>query len=248
VLVSGHALAPGGTAQSSWQASVRVGPVKKILRLHGPRKFLKHFFGWRLGQSEPVFRVPLDYRLAYGGCVDVPASLTSDGYSDSIKFPGNPAGCGWLPTKAAYGHLPRLARKHVQQWINTQTVLPAPQFESASEPLRHPYQDLPAQGFGAIARWWEPRLSRQGSYGGEWRTTRYPLLPENFDPLYFQSAPADLVCRPHLIGDERVSLTGLLAEHREITNYRSMGEGAVRRSDHPRRHRSRHAWARMAER
>jgi hypothetical protein len=216
VLILGHALAPNGMAQSFWQAGVSVGPVKKILRLHGPRKFVKRFFGWHLGPGEPVCRIPLDYRLAYGGCVDIPAALAADGNSDFIKFPGNPAGCGWLPKKAAYRHLPRLARKHVKKWINAQTVLPAPQLESATAPVRHPYQNLPAQGLGPIARWWEPRLSRQGSYDNEWLKARYPLLPKDFDPRYFQSAPTDLVCNPHLIGDERVLLTGLLSENREM--------------------------------
>lgn len=216
VLISGHALAPDGRAQSSWQASVSVGPVNKTLQLHGPRQFRKRFFGWRLGPSEPVARVPLDYRLAYGGCIDVPAALTADGSSDSIKYPGNPAGCGWLPKPFAYRHLPRLGRKYVKKWIQAQTVLPAPQFESATAPVRHPYQNLAAQGLSAIARWWEPRLSLQGSYDSQWRTARYPLLPKDFDPRYYQSAPADLVCSPHLIGDERVLLTGLFSENRAM--------------------------------
>jgi hypothetical protein len=216
VLVSGHAVAPDGKAQTSWQASVSIGPVNKTLRLHGPRQFRKRFFGWRLGPSEPVDRVPLDYRLAYGGCIDVPSDLTADGRSDTIKYAGNPAGCGWLPKTVAYKHLPKLARNHVKKWIHAQTVLPAPQFESAIAPVRHPYQNLGAEGLSAIPRWWAPRLSLQGSYDDQWRTTRYPLLPKDFDSRYYQSAPADLVCSPHLIGDERVLLTGLLSQNRAM--------------------------------
>lgn len=216
ILVSGHAIAPGGTVLSSWQASVCVGPVNKTLRVHGPRQFRKGFFGWRLGPSEPVARVPLDYRLAYGGCIDVPGELTADGNPDAIKHPGNPAGVGWIPKAGAYKHLPKFARKYVKKWISAQTVLPAPQFDTPTKPLLYPYQDLATQGMSAIARWWEPRLSRQGSYDNQWRTRRYPLLPKNFDPRYYQSAPSDLVCTPHLIGDERVELTGLLPEKREM--------------------------------
>lgn len=216
VLISGHALAPNGMAKSSWQASVSIGPVNKTLRLHGPRQFRKGFFGWHLGPSEPVARVPLDYRLAYGGCIDVPADLTADGSLDTVKYPGNPVGCGWLPKTDAYKHLPKLARNHVKRWIDAQTVLPAPQFESDTAPVRHPYQNLEAEGLSAIARWWEPRVSLQGRYDDQWRTARYPLLPKDFDSRYYQSAPADLVCIPHLIGDERVLLTGLLSENREM--------------------------------
>ena len=170
--------------------------------------------GWRLGPSTPVARVPLDYRLAYGGCIDVPAALTADGNPDTIKHPGNPAGCGWLPQTAAFKHLPRSARKHLKKWINGQRVLPAPQIEAVAAPVRNPYQNLAAQGLSAIARWWAPRLARQGNYDDEWRATRYPLLPKNFDARYYQSAPPDLVCTPHLIGDERIALAGLLPEQR----------------------------------
>ena len=216
VLIAGHALAPSGVAKSSWQASVSIGPVNKTLRLHGPRQFYKRFFGWRLGPGEPVARVPLDYRLAYGGCIDVPAALTADGSADSIKHPGNPAGCGWLPRPHAYRHLPKSARKHVDEWIKAQTVLPAPQIEAPAAPVRHPHQKLATQGFSAIARWWEPRLSRQGTYDDQWRMTRYPTLPKDFDSRYYQSAAADLVCSPHLIGNELVLLTGLLSDNREM--------------------------------
>lgn len=216
ILVSGHARAPGGTVRASWQASVSVGPVMKLLRFHGARQFRRRLFGWRLGPSEPVASVPLDYRLAYGGCIDVPAALTADGNPDSIKHPGNPAGCGWIPKRAALKHLPRPARKHLSKWISAQKVLPAPQIESATAPVRHPYQNLAPQGLSAIARWWEPRLALQGNYDEKWRTFRYPLLPKNFDARYFQSAPSDLVCTPHLIGDERIELDGLLPEKRDM--------------------------------
>lgn len=33
---------------ASWLAAVRVGPVKKIVRVHGPRRFVRRFWGWQL--------------------------------------------------------------------------------------------------------------------------------------------------------------------------------------------------------
>lgn len=212
ILITGNAHAPGGKAQPTWLASISVGPVTKTLRLHGPRQFCKGFFGWRLGDSAPVARVRLDYRLAYGGCIDIPAEAAADGSTDFFSFSGNPAGCGWLPKKGAYKHLPKLARKHLQKWVNAQAVLQAPQFEAATAPIRSPYQDITPQGFSAIARWWQPRLAYQGSCDEQWRASRYPLLPKNFSSRYFQSAPADLVCTPHLSGDELVAFVGLLSE------------------------------------
>lgn len=216
ILVSGHAVAPNGQAQPSWLASICVGRVKKELRLHGPRQFRKDFFGWRLDSSEPVARVRLDYRAAFGGCFDVPDALTADGLPDVIKHPGNPAGCGWLPDPADYKRLSKPARQHIAKWIKGLTVLPAPQIEAASEPIKHPQRKVAAQGMGAIARWWEPRLGYQGTFDERWRNTRYPQLPENFDSRFYQSAHPDLIVSPHLGCDETVTLTGLLPQPQEM--------------------------------
>jgi hypothetical protein len=212
ILVSGHAQSPDGRAHLNWTAGIRVGKVQKILRLHGPRHFRKGLFGWRLGPTEPTTSVVLDYRLAFGGCIDVPAALTSDGEPDTVKHSGNPAGCGWLPKPAAYRKLDKRARKHVADWVDGQKVMTAPQIEDALEPVTHPYQCLPAHGLGALARWWAPRLAYQGSYDEEWRKDRYPLLPNDFDSRFYQCAHPDLVAIPHLIGDESVTLSGLLAQ------------------------------------
>lgn len=216
ILVSGDAVAPNGQAQASWLASICVGLVKKELRLHGPRQFRKDFFGWRLDPSESVARVRLDYRAAFGGCFEIPGALTADGLPDVIKHPGNPAGCGWLPDSADYQALSKPARRHIAKWIKSLTVLAAPQIEAASEPIRHPQCKVSAQGMGAIARWWAPRLGYQGIFDENWRTTRYPKLPENFDSRFYQSAHPDLIAFPHLHGDEDVILTGLLRKRQEM--------------------------------
>lgn len=210
VLVTGHAQAPGGLARPSWEASLRVGQTGKFLRLHGPRQFQKRWYGWRLGPAKPVTSVPLDYRLAFGGCIDIPAALLSGEQADVIKYPGNPAGCGWLPKPAALKHFGKPVRNYISKWINNQKELPAPQIEAAHASVRYPYDHLAPQGLSAIARWWAPRQAYQGSYDENWRATRYPLLPEDFDSRYYQCAHPDLVIEPHLLGDERVTLEGLL--------------------------------------
>lgn len=216
ILVLGHAQAPGALPHTEWVAGIRVGETKKLLRLHGPRQFRKRFFGWRIDQAKPVIQIPLDYRLAYGGCIDVPAELTGDGEPDWIKHPCNPAGTGWLPHPSAYKGQSKAARKYISKWIHAQRTLAAPQIESAMAPVKHPYHQLATQGLGAIARWWTPRLQYQGSYDDHWRSTRYPLLPDDFSSRFFQSAPPDMVVTPHLKGDETVTLTGLLPEKRDM--------------------------------
>lgn len=216
LLVLGHAQAPGARAQAGWLAGVRVGRVRKVLQLHGPRQFHKGWLGWRLGDATPVTSVALDYRLAYGGCIDIPAGLTPDGAAGAIEHASNPAGCGWLPDESMMRELAPPARRHVRDWIAAQQSMQAPQIECASTPLTHPHQHIAAQGFGPLARWSMPRAAYQGRYDEQWRRTRYPLLPAEFDSRYYQSAPPDLVATPHLRGDESVTLLGLLPQRVEM--------------------------------
>jgi hypothetical protein len=217
VLFTGHAHSPGGVARSSWLAQISVGPIKKSLKVHGPRTLHKRMFGWNLTQGEAVVKVALDYRSSYGGCLAIPGSLTANGESDVINFSGNPAGCGWLPKLEDYRHLPKAARQYVKRWIDAHQVITAPQFEPEGAPLKHPCAGMVTAGLGPIARWWEPRISKQGKLDAVWREQRFPLLPVDFDSRYFQSAPSDLIAAPHLAGDEVVTLSGLLPQRTEMT-------------------------------
>ncbi len=216
ILVAGHAQAPDGRAHTEWIAGIRVGKTQKILRLYGPRKFRKKLFGWRLGLAEATTSVVLDYRLAFGGCFDIPAEHSFDGEPGTVKHPCNPAGCGWLPIPSAYKKLDKRARRHIDKTINSLKVIAAPQIENALEPIRRPCQAAAPDGFGPIARWWAPRLSYQGSCGELWLKNRYPLLPKDFDSRFYQCAHPDLVAVPHLRGDESVTLSGLLTQKRDM--------------------------------
>ncbi len=46
-------------------------------------------------------------------------------------------------------------------------------------------------GFGVVARHWQPRLKLAGTYNDSWLRTRWPFLPQDFDPAHYQAAPAD---------------------------------------------------------
>ncbi len=62
--------------------------------------------------------------------------------------------------------------------------------------------------FGPLGRHWLPRRSHAGTYDAAWRERRYPFLPEDFDPRYFQAAPEDQQL-PALRGGEAVRLLNL---------------------------------------
>jgi hypothetical protein len=83
----------------------------------------------------------------------------------------------------------------------------APNLEDPSDLLRAPDQRPRPMSFGPIAREWPERRRLAGTYDERWRRERRPLVPEDFDAAFWQSAPPDQ--RVSLHGGEPVELTGL---------------------------------------
>jgi hypothetical protein len=54
-----------------------------------------------------------------------------------------------------------------------------------------PGRAVAVAGFGTVPRAWPKRARLGGTYDLAWQEDRAPLLPEDFDPAYWQSAPAD---------------------------------------------------------
>ncbi|MEB7585489.1 DUF2169 domain-containing protein [Serratia rubidaea] len=74
----------------------------------------------------------------------------------------------------------------------------------AIEFLHHTDSEL---GFGAISTHWRGRAELAGTYDRHWQATRYPLPPEDLNPLFWQIAP-----RPQqllLKGGEKVVLANM---------------------------------------
>lgn len=66
------------------------------------------------------------------------------------------------------------------------------------------------RGFGAIASHWPARARYAGTYDEDWSRQRAPLLPADFNPLYWQLLPEpDANKRRQLKGGEMVTLAGL---------------------------------------
>lgn len=64
-------------------------------------------------------------------------------------------------------------------------------------------------GFGPVPRHWPGRQQYAGTFDSHWQETRAPLLPENFDPRFWQSAPAPQYAAGQLRGGEIVTLANL---------------------------------------
>ena len=89
---------------------------------------------------------------------------------------------------------------------------PVPNCTFIDAPIESPrYEGKPA-GFGPIACHWQPRVSLAGTYDDQWKRTRQPLVPVDFQDAYFQCAPADQQVPGFLAGGEKVVLKNLTPE------------------------------------
>ncbi len=185
VLIEGDAFAPGGEPTTQVDVSLRVGNIHKVLRVYGDRRIDRGMFGLLLSDPEPFVRMPVRFERSFGG--------TDRKHSDPIKHgwePHNPVGTGFGTETA-----------HV-------IGASAPNIEYPDTPYRSSAYGKPAS-FGAIARHWAPRLQFAGTYDETWEQTKNPLLPSDFNDLFYQCAPVDQQCDGFLKGGEMVELRNM---------------------------------------
>lgn len=210
----GTSYAPENKHKRAWTAEVQIGErLHKRLLVTGPRQWTpvvrrnwkKRFsfgskpvlVGWKLSEPEPVRLVELGWDKAFGG-TNVrmrPDDPNQDAYKD------NPLGPGLLTIEQ-------------QEFEN---CVPAHQLDDPDTPvLDWRVLEGSAHGFGPIPPWWGQRQQYVGTYDAEWLEKRHPLLPDDFDPRFWQCAHPDLIARPYLAGDEHYILTNLYSE-RDVT-------------------------------
>lgn len=189
VTVVGSAHAPMGRPAPSWEIAIAIDDHRVALRVHGPRRWepTMHLLKptWKLGPSEPIVSVPLDYRLASGG-----------------RFAGDPE--GGLDPRNPIG--PGLLHN---DWTPRGLPLRAPQIDSLRVPVVDPFGTPQPQGFGPIPPFWSWREKHLGTRDEAWQRERCPQMPEDLSYRFFQTAHADLVLT-RLHGDETVRLEGIV--------------------------------------
>lgn len=186
IIVNATAYAPRGIPQARWQVGVRIGSFTKDLTVTGPRHWQSRWLrGWVLDAPEPVTAVPLRYEYAFGG------QWTHEDATGVCE--ANPCGLGFVDP----AHLSRKER------------VPAPQIESATDPIDQLGKYHRPQGFGPLAKSWLPRRSYAGTYNEQWQHERQPKLPEDFCVDFYNCAHPDLVYDGYLEGAETVTLTHL---------------------------------------
>jgi hypothetical protein len=158
---------------------LKVGPVRKLLRVFGNRVWASGFLPIA-GAPAPFDRIPLVYERSFGG------TDTTVGE----RYPSNPVGTGF---RGKGSNLPAAGS-------------PLPNIEDLRHLVQGPKDRPPVAGFGVIAPSWSPRLAFAGTYDEAWLASRAPLLPTNYDPWFQQTAPADQICPGFLVGGEPVEV------------------------------------------
>jgi hypothetical protein len=187
VLVNGSAWAPRGRCAFSIDVKLRVGPIRKQLRVFGDRSWRRNYVGRpTISDPEPYECMPITFERAYGGW----DRSGSDPAEHRLEA-RNPVGIGFYTSAAhAIGNaLPNVEDpKHlITAWND---------------------RPIPA-GLSCVSWDWSPRRELAGHYDEQWLARRAPLWALDFDPRYHQCAPVDQQLAGHLHGREIVELQNL---------------------------------------
>jgi hypothetical protein len=186
IILHGHAYAPAGRVSRVVDVTMRIGNMRKTLRVFGDRVWHKGLVGLKLSDPKPFQKMPITYERAFGG-----TDLRSDDPKARRWERRNPVGRGFA-TK----------RRHVIGQL-------APNVEDPKA-LISSWENRPRPaGFGPIARHWSPRVELAGTYDEQWEKKRLPLLPEDFNERFYQCAPSDQQSPDYLKGGEPVELINL---------------------------------------
>jgi uncharacterized protein YjbI with pentapeptide repeats len=92
-------------------------------------------------------------------------------------------------------------------------IRPLPNIEDPAQLIDSPKSSPEPAGFGPLGRMWQTRHSKTGTYTGNYRETRWPWFPEDFDWSHFNAAPPDMQVEGYLRGDEELYFENLHPEH-----------------------------------
>lgn len=183
VIVVAKAYPPAGKSVTSFDVLVQVGPLKKALRIFGPRVWTQGGLG--LTKPGPAVETEMRYDYAFGGFDD----------SDPDKLleePKNPVGSGMVRDGNALSLKTAPCIEEVEVLLTSFRTRPTP------------------AGICAIGRSYEPRRKYAGTYDKLWMETRAPLPPEDFDDRFNNCATPGMTLGSPLQGGEEVALMGLV--------------------------------------
>jgi hypothetical protein len=188
--------APSQIGEKSWECSVGVRDAnnklvhRKSLRVFGKRSQVKRWVTrkWKLDQKvTEVLSVPIRYKHAYGGEIFTPSQESPDSKVSLVRVEENPIGVGVTHKK------------------DTQKSVDAPSIEGINAHV----DGWKFEGFGAVGTSWQSRFEQCGTYDEEWLEKVHPLLPKDFNPLFYHAAHPDMIVRQNLTKDSTIELENL---------------------------------------
>jgi hypothetical protein len=182
VSLLGHAYARD-PRQGFVDAGLKIGPLSKVLRVFGDRVWFKALGFWVPSEPRPFDRIPLLYERAFGG-----RNFSHANPKKHSLEARNPVGTGYV-VKGADGF---------------REDLPLPNLENPGDLITSAGDKPSPAGFGLIAPHWLPRRDFAGTYDQNWKATRFPFLPADFDPRFFHAASPGLASPAKLSGGEPV--------------------------------------------
>jgi hypothetical protein len=188
IVLVGRAHAPKGALVGALDVFLRVGPVKKNIRVYGDRQWQcsSRLLPHSISKPQPFSAMDLVYERAFGG-------IDKDGGGFCKQ---NLIGCGFFAKKSA----------------KTLDGASLPNLEDPNHLIRS-WKDHPRPvGFGFYGRAWMPRRGFLGTYDEKWRKERSPDPPEDFRFDYYNGAHPDLQVDGYLMGNEEVELVYLTPE------------------------------------
>lgn len=114
------------------------------------------------------------------------------------QHPENPFGRGW--------------------WANADDAegQPLPNLELPNRPVTRPDDDAPVATLGNLYVGAASRARMLGTFDTQWQATRFPGLPDDHDPRWFDAVPQDQCIPEYWRGDESWSVSGMHAQRETV--------------------------------
>ena len=182
ILMIGNAMSASGNQVYRMSTSLLVGKVQKQILVTGDRVWE----GGRITSPVPFSVMPLCFERAFGGTIlDAGKAISADNR--------NPVGVGFFDRK-----------------IKTDIEgTPLPNLEYIGDEIITAGDVIAPACYGPIAPNWEPRSRYSGTYDDEWKSTRAPYLPKDYDVRFMNCASLDQQYGSFLVGGEPVTIKGM---------------------------------------
>lgn len=183
LLVAGSAMAPEGRSVGGIDVTVRLGSIRKTVRVWGDRYW--HYRpaagGWVPTDPAPFAEMELSWTRAYGG----------------PRVAQNPIGVG----------------DTTMDLLGAGQLAPLPNIEDPEQPVVEPGRAYSPVHLGAIQPAWQPRSQRMGTqYDQRWREEEWPAFARDFDVLYHNVAQQDQWAPDYFRGDEVYEIHNMRAD------------------------------------